>query len=39
MTIGMSDVYDIADKGNQDLAFRFMPDAEQVKQALQASQE
>lgn len=31
----MSHAYTVAESGNEELHFRFMPDAEQVKQALQ----
>lgn len=33
--VGMDAVYAMADKGNNELSFRFMPDAEQVQHAMQ----
>ena len=33
--VGMDAVYAMADKSNNELSFRFFPDAEQVKQAMQ----
>ena len=33
--VGMDAVYAMADKGNKELSFRFMPDAQQVRHAMQ----